>query len=79
MAIQKPQIPLMVSGQKIYPMTSADQVVMEDGERLNAALEKLLVPSYTPADYGKLLGCAAGGLKWVDSQSELDNAEEQSF
>ena len=79
MAVQKPQKPLMVNGQEIYPMTSADQVVMENGERLTAVMEELLVPAYTTADYGKILGCSAAGIKWVDSQSELDDAEGVAF
>ena len=79
MAITKPQKPLMVNEQEIYPLTSVDQVVMESGERLNATLERLLVPSFTEADYGKILGCSITGLQWVDSQSELVNAEEVSF
>lgn len=79
MAIQKPQKPLMVNEQELYPLTSADQVVMDSGERLNAAMEKFLVPSFTAADYGKILGCSANGLQWVDSQSELPNVEEAVF
>lgn len=79
MAIQKPRKPLVVNEQEIYPVTSADQVVMDSGERLNAAMEKFLVPSYGTGDYGKILGCSAGGLKWVDSQSELPDAEEAEF
>lgn len=34
MAIAKPQKPLMVNEQEIYPLTSADQVVMADGTRM---------------------------------------------
>lgn len=79
MAIQKPQKPLTVNEQEIYPLTSADQVIMDSGERLNAAMEKFMVPSYGSADYGKILGCSAAGLQWVDMQSELENAEEAEF
>ena len=79
MAIQKPQKPLTVNEQEIYPLTSADQVVMENGERLNAAMAKIIIPSYGASDYGKILGCSPAGLQWVDTQAELSNAEEAEF
>lgn len=79
MAIQKPQKPLMVNSQEIYPLTAAEQVVMDDGSRFNAYVEKFIVPSYTSDDFGKMLTCTASGLKWVESLSELDNAEVGSF
>ena len=79
MAIAKPQKPLTVNEQEIYPLTSVDQVVMENGERLNAAMDKFLVPSFGTSDYGKILGCSADGLKWVNTQSELPNVEEAEF
>ena len=79
MAILKPQKPLMVNEQEIYPLTCAEQVIMEDGSRLNAYVKKFLVPAYTSADYGKILGCNASGLQWVDSQSELSDAETEVF
>ena len=79
MAIAKPQKPLTVNEQEIYPLTSADQVVMDNGERLNAAMEKFLVPSFGTADYGKILGCSANGLQWVDTQVELPDIEEAEF
>lgn len=42
MAVQKPQKPLTVNGNEIYPVTSVDQVVMGDGSRLcvDASLSK---------------------------------------
>lgn len=79
MAVTKLQKPLEVNGQDIYPLTRADQVIMDTGERLNAAMTRFLVPSYTTADYGKLLGCGSSGLQWVDSMSDLPNAEEVAF
>lgn len=79
MAVTKLMKPLEVNGQEIYPLTRADQVIMDTGERLNAAMTKYLVPDYTAADYGKLLGCGSRGLQWVDSLSDLTNAEEVAF
>ena len=79
MAVQKPQQALEVNGKEIYPLTSADQVIMDDGSRFHVFVQKFIVPSYNSADYGKILGCSADGLKWVDSQSELENAEGVYF
>lgn len=81
MAVQKPQKPLAVNGQDIYPLTSADQVIMEDGSRLNAAIEKFIIPAYTTTDYGKTITCTSSGLKWVEmvTSSDLTSVEEVSF
>jgi hypothetical protein len=35
------QKPLTIGGQGIYPPTTAQQVIMPDGTRLNAAIEKI--------------------------------------
>lgn len=79
MAVMKPQKPLLVNEQEIYPLTCAEQVIMDDGSRFNVYVKKFLVPSYTSADYGKILGCDESGLQWVDQQSELENVEEAMF
>lgn len=78
MAVQKPQKPLAVNNQEIYPMTSADQIVLEDGTRIGAdgtvpnanalggiqaELYKQLA-AFGAADYGKVLSCNANGLIW---------------
>lgn len=39
MSIQKPQNPMQYEGKSFYPLTSVDQVIMEDGSRLNSALD----------------------------------------
>ena len=36
MAYYKPQSPLIMNGKSIYPLTTADQVMLEDGSRLDA-------------------------------------------
>ena len=79
MAIYKPQKALTVNEKEIYPLTSADQVIMDDGSRLNAAINKFIVPSYSASDYGKLLACSEDGLQWVESLSELNSAEESEY
>ena len=79
MAVTKPQKPLVVNDQEIYPLTHADQVIMDSGERLPAAISRFIVPAYTTADYGKILGCGIGGLQWVDSLGDLNNVEGVSY
>lgn len=82
MAIQKPQFPLtvgMTDPQQIYPLTVAEQVIMEDGTRLNAAIDKFLVPAYTTSDYGKMLTCSEAGLQWAESASVLADVEGVGF
>lgn len=79
MAVCKPQKALTVNEKEIYPLTSADQVIMDDGSRLNAAISKFIVPSYSVSDYGKLLACSESGLQWVDSLSELNSAEAGEY
>lgn len=95
MAIQKPQKPLTVNNQEIYPMTCADQIVLEDGTRIgadgtvpnakalggiHADLYKQLA-SFGSADYGKILSCNANGLVWKNmaTTSALANVEEGTF
>lgn len=81
MAILKPQNPLTVNEQALYPLTSADQVIMENGERLNSAIAKYRVPAYTEADYGKALTPTAAGLVWMQQgvSANLTDAEEVAF
>lgn len=43
--IQKPQSPMQYDGKSFYPLTSTDQVIMEDGARLNSALTGLVYTS----------------------------------
>lgn len=79
MAVQKPQKPLEVNGQEIYPLTNSEQVITENGERLNAVLRKTAIPDYTAADYGKTLTCGDTGLIWADAGSAYANVEGVSF
>lgn len=47
---------------------------------LEALITSLTLPSYTSADYGKVLSCSADGLVWVTpTGSRLYRAEEVSF
>lgn len=72
MAYLKPQSPLQhKDGDYFYPLTTADQVIMEDGSRLNA----ILPPVPTSEDNGKFLRVVNGVVAWV----ALPNAEEASF
>lgn len=48
-------------------------------EEIEALVATLTVPSFTAADYGKVLSCSAEGLKWVTGSAGLYNAEEVSF
>lgn len=93
MAVQKPQKPLTVNEQEIYPMTCADQIVLEDGTRMRAdgkAKDSLLFDGETPnayhqlvafgtADYGKMLTCNAAGLVWSDAPETVANVEGVEF
>lgn len=79
MAFIKPQNPLkdVQTGNYIYPLTTVDQVVLENGERLNTILGEggSIVPSSTTEDNGKFLRVVNGVAAWV----ALPNAEEASF
>lgn len=92
MAVQKPQKTLVVNEQEIYPLTCADQIVLEDGTRMRAdgkakdalalggidaaAYEQLV--SYGTTDYGKVLSCSEDGLVWIDAVHS-PNAEGVAF
>ena len=56
MAYLKPQSPLQYKdGDYFYPLTTADQVVMKDGSRLNSTLGVSAIPTTTTKDNGKFL------------------------
>lgn len=76
MAYLKPQSPLKdVDGDHIYPLTTVDQVILEDGRRLSAVLDGTMVPSTTTDDNGKILKVINGSPAWTT----IPNAEEASF
>ena len=77
MAFIKPQIPIkdFNTGDYIYPLTTADQVVMKDGSRLNSVLEETAIPTITTEDEGQFLRVVNGVAAW----STISNAEEASF
>lgn len=71
MAYLKPQAPLKdTQGNYIYPLTTADQVVVEGGGRLNT----VLLPSVAFEDNGKFLRVVNG--QWATA--DIQNAEEVS-
>lgn len=73
----KPQSPLYHKDQDayFYPLTTADQVIMEDDNRLNTFLDKVNdVLSTTTNDNGKFLRVVDGVPVWVT----ISNAEEVS-
>ena len=80
MAYLKPQSPLQhKDGDYFYPLTTVDQVILEDGSRLNIKLDNLLnastIPTSTTADNGKFLRVVDGVAAW----QTVSNAEEASF
>ena len=72
----KPQSPLKhtESGDYFYPLTTVDQVIMEDGSRLNSVLEETAIPTITTEDEGKFLRVINGVATW----QTVINAEEVS-
>lgn len=77
MAYVKPQSPLRdkKSGDYFYPLTTVDQVIMDDDTRLNVALDILTILKTTIDDNGKFLRVVNGAPTWV----AVPNAEEASF
>lgn len=73
----KPQSPLYHKKEDVYfyPLTTVDQVVMEDGSRLNSVLEETAIPTITTEDEGKFLRVVNGAATW----QTVSNAEEASF
>lgn len=73
----KPQSPLQHSnGSYIYPLTTADQVILEDGTRLNSIdFSAPSLPYVTPSDNGKFLRVVNG----VWAAENVLRAEEASF
>ena len=71
MAYLKPQSPLQhKSGDYFYPLTTADQIIMDNGSRLNTVLP----PDVTSEDNGKFLRVVDG----VWAAAIVQNAEEVS-
>ena len=58
----KPQSPLKNDGNYIYPITTADQVVMDDGTRLNAEISKHLKIDINSAESAEPNGINADSL-----------------
>lgn len=80
MAYLKPQSPIKdKDGDYLYPLTTVDQVIMEDGSRLNAVLNDMasdsIVPAPTASDNGKFLKVVNGSPAWTN----IPNAEEAAF
>ena len=72
----KPQSPIRVEDTYIYPLTTVDQVIMEDGNRLNVAMDSLsIISKTTTEDNGKFLRVENGTPVW----SHIQSAEEASF
>lgn len=75
MAYLKPQSPLQhKDGDYFYPLTTADQVIMEDGSRLNSVLGNggssgSALPSITEEDNGKFLRVVNGVATWQTVQN----------
>lgn len=72
MAYLKPQSPLKNNDDYIYPLTTVDQIIMEDGSRLSNNINSLnIISKTTVADNGKF-------LRVVD-RSHIQNVEEVKF
>ena len=74
----KPQSPLYHKAEDayFYPLTTADQVIMEDGSRLSDNVgSQNTIPETTTEDNGKFLRVVNGTPVW----SHIQNAEEASF
>lgn len=79
MAYLKPQAPLMSGEDYIYPITTADQVVMDDGNRLSAVGVYLTYPD--EADSTEVIGNNAdtlGGIKATDYALKTDTIANSS-
>lgn len=85
MAYLKPQTPLEVNGNNIYPLTTIDQIILKDGTRLgdntgnlNITSEKIgALPNIevTSADNGKIMTVVNG----VWAAKHIYNMEEVYF
>ena len=78
MAYLKPQSPLYHKTEDayFYPLTTADQVIMEDGNRLNVAIDSLnIISKTTTEDNGKFFRVENGIPVW----SHIQSAEEANF
>lgn len=80
MAYLKPQSPIKdKDGDYIYPLTTIDQVVMEDGQRLNTIINDMSnnasIPSPEASDDGKFLKVINGSPTWTN----ISIAEEIGF
>ena len=73
----KPQSPLYHKSEDayFYPLTTVDQIIMEDGSRLNTVLDKPAIPSTSTNDDGKFLRVVNGTPAW----EAIPNAEEATF
>jgi hypothetical protein len=75
MAYLKPQSPLNdAQGNYIYPLTTVDQIIMEDGRRLSSVNFSSSLPFVTDEDNGKILRVVNGAWTAV----ALQYAEEVS-
>jgi hypothetical protein len=75
---EKPQSPLYSTSNDthFYPLTTVDQVICDDGSRLNNKLDTLLdVSNITTNDNGKFLRIVDGAPAW----SAILYAEEDEF
>lgn len=89
MAILKPQTPLRNGEDFIYPVTTADQIILSDGTRLEkngqlavgggggAGSTDLRLPNPTKEDAGKFLRVDASGTSYV--LEAIAVAEEAEF
>jgi hypothetical protein len=89
----KPQNPLRKGEAYIYPLTTVDQVILEDNNRLNSALEHLVYTSeeyqesaVVPLDADTLGGKAESMLSVANAntlggkiESELNVANAEKF
>lgn len=72
MAYLKPQSPLKNNDDYIHPLTTVDQIIMEDGSRLSNNISSLnIISKTTVADNGKFLRVIDG--------SHIQNVEEVKF
>lgn len=74
--IYKPQVPLRKNGMYIYPMTSADQIVLSDGSRLekNGSIQVSKVQSCSEADHASDADTLGG--KQASEFVSMDNFEQ---
>lgn len=77
MAYLKPQSPIKNGEDYIYPVTTADQIILSDGSRLekNGVINSML-PTPTPTDIGKFVRVGSSGNYIIDT---IIPAEEVGF